>query len=84
MDNGINAGNNDYEYLVKLLMLGDQSVGKSNLLIKFIDGENYKKSSLSTIGIDFRHKVQAIDNNRVKIQIWDTAGQERFRTITRS
>lgn len=70
-----------YDYLVKLLLIGDSGVGKSSLLLRFADDE-FTVSFITTIGIDFKIKTVQIDGKRVKLQIWDTAGQERFRTIT--
>ncbi|XP_049847934.1 uncharacterized protein LOC126304989 [Schistocerca gregaria] len=73
----------DYNYMCKLLLLGDSGVGKSALMMRFADG-SFKGSFMSTVGIDFKMKTVTIDGKRVKIQIWDTAGQERFRTITKT
>uniref|UniRef100_A0A6A7G2G5 Rab GTPase n=1 Tax=Hirondellea gigas TaxID=1518452 RepID=A0A6A7G2G5_9CRUS len=70
-----------YDYLVKLLMIGDSGVGKSCLLLRFSD-ESFTTSFITTIGIDFKIKTIELDGKRIKLQIWDTAGQERFRTIT--
>jgi len=70
-----------YDYLIKLLMIGDSGVGKSCLLLRFSD-DSFTTSFITTIGIDFKIKAVEIDGKRVKLQIWDTAGQERFRTIT--
>ncbi|KAJ5069766.1 ras-related protein rabd2a-like [Anaeramoeba ignava] len=74
---------NDYDYLFKILIIGDSGVGKSCLLVRFAD-DTFISSHISTIGVDF--KIRTIEQNgkRVKLQIWDTAGQERFRTITSS
>lgn len=75
--------NIDYDYLFKILVIGDTSSGKSNLLLKFTDG-TFTDAHYSTIGVDFKIK-SIIENDIVaKLQIWDTAGQERFRTITSS
>eukprot|EP00232_Nephroselmis_pyriformis_P004904 CAMPEP_0182914120 /NCGR_PEP_ID=MMETSP0034_2-20130328/38392_1 /TAXON_ID=156128 /ORGANISM="Nephroselmis pyriformis, Strain CCMP717" /LENGTH=88 /DNA_ID=CAMNT_0025050861 /DNA_START=309 /DNA_END=571 /DNA_ORIENTATION=+ len=71
----------DYDYLIKLLLIGDSGVGKSCLLLRFSD-DQFTSSFITTIGIDFKMKKMLIDNKWVKLQIWDTAGQERFRTIT--
>jgi len=73
----------DYDYLFKLLLIGDSGVGKSCLLLRFADNV-YTDSYISTIGVDFKIKTLTIDGKTVKLQIWDTAGQERFRTITSS
>jgi len=71
----------DYDYLFKLVLIGDSGVGKSCLLLRFAD-DAFTDSYISTIGVDFRFRTVTIDSKIVKLQIWDTAGQERFRTIT--
>ncbi|GER29223.1 RAB GTPase homolog 1A [Striga asiatica] len=73
----------EYDYLFKLLLIGDSSVGKSCLLLRFAD-DSYVDSYISTIGVDFKIRTVEIDGKTSKLQIWDTAGQERFRTITSS
>jgi Ras-related protein Rab-1A len=73
----------DYDYLFKLLLIGDSGVGKSSMLIRFTD-DTYSEAFISTIGVDFKIKTIELDGKMIKLQIWDTAGQERFRTITSS
>lgn len=70
-----------YDYLIKLLLIGDSGVGKSCLLLRYSD-DSFTQSFITTIGIDFKIKSILINESKVKLQIWDTAGQERFRTIT--
>ncbi|KAI3381281.1 hypothetical protein SNEBB_010105 [Seison nebaliae] len=70
-----------YEYLFKLLIIGDSGVGKSSLLIRYAE-DTFVQNYITTIGVDFRIKSLDINGERIKLQIWDTAGQERFRTIT--
>jgi Ras-related protein Rab-1A len=73
----------EYDYLFKLLLIGDSGVGKSCLLLRFAD-DTYTESYISTIGVDFKIRSIELEGKMVKLQIWDTAGQERFRTITSS
>uniref|UniRef100_A0A671R2E0 Vascular endothelial zinc finger 1-like n=1 Tax=Sinocyclocheilus anshuiensis TaxID=1608454 RepID=A0A671R2E0_9TELE len=75
--------NPEYDYLFKLLLIGDSGVGKSCLLLRFAD-DTYTESYISTIGVDFKIRTIEMEGKTVKLQIWDTAGQERFRTITSS
>jgi len=79
-----NNTNETKEYpAFKILMIGDPSVGKSSLLLRYADNE-FTNNFISTIGVDYKEKEVQVANNKVTIQIWDTAGQERFRTITSS
>ncbi|KAJ6805086.1 ras-related protein RIC2 [Iris pallida] len=71
----------DYEYLFKLVLIGDSGVGKSNLLSRFTRNE-FSLESKSTIGVEFATRTLNVDAKLVKAQIWDTAGQERYRAIT--
>jgi len=70
-----------YDHLLKLIIIGDSSVGKTCLLLRFSE-DNFPTTHMPTIGIDFKIKNINVDDKRVKLQVWDTAGQERFRTIT--
>ncbi len=73
----------DYDYLFKLLLIGDSGVGKSCILLRFTE-DSYSEAFISTIGVDFKIKTIELEGKIIKLQIWDTAGQERFRTITSS
>ena len=75
--------NTEYDHVFKILMVGDSGVGKSCMLLPFVDQE-YNETYISTIGVDFRIKTVEMEGKKVKLMIWDTAGQERFRTITSS
>lgn len=70
-----------YDYLFKLLLIGDSGVGKTCLLFRFSE-DAFNATFISTIGIDFKIRTIELDGKKIKLQIWDTAGQERFRTIT--
>ncbi|ESO99395.1 hypothetical protein LOTGIDRAFT_158479 [Lottia gigantea] len=72
-----------FDYLFKIVLIGDAAVGKTCVVQRFKSG-TYTEKHGSTIGVDFTMKTLNIDGKLVKLQIWDTAGQERFRTITQS
>ena len=72
-----------YDFLFKLLIIGESGVGKTCLLLRFTD-DSFTQNHLTTIGIDFKIKIINIEDKLIKLQIWDTAGQERFRTITKT
>ncbi|OZJ05312.1 Ras-related protein Rab-18 [Bifiguratus adelaidae] len=70
---------------LKLLLIGNSNVGKSSLLLRFIDDTWLPQDEVSaTIGVDFKVKMFDVDGKKYKLTIWDTAGQERFRTLTSS
>ncbi|CAH1448518.1 unnamed protein product [Lactuca virosa] len=71
----------DYDYLYKVVLIGDSGVGKSNLLSRFSKNE-FSLDSKSTIGVEFATRSIRVDDKTIKGQIWDTAGQERYRAIT--
>ena len=68
---------------IKLLLLGDTSVGKSSFINRYFKNF-FQEEFLSTIGLDSQNKIIKIFNDKYKLTIWDTAGQERFRSITRN
>jgi len=70
----------DHDILYKVVLIGDSSVGKSNLLSRYIHGEYFKSSP--TVGVDFASSVVKLDDKVFKLQLWDTAGQERFRATS--
>uniref|UniRef100_A0A8C9P0T8 Uncharacterized protein n=1 Tax=Spermophilus dauricus TaxID=99837 RepID=A0A8C9P0T8_SPEDA len=70
-----------YDYLFKVVLIGDSGVGKSNLLSRFTRNE-FNLESKSTIGVEFATRSIQVDGKTIKAPIWDTAGQERYRAIT--
>ncbi|XP_070612430.1 ras-related protein Rab-19 [Erythrolamprus reginae] len=72
-----------FDYLFKIILIGDSNVGKTCVVHRFKSGQYHTKQQ-NTIGVDFTVRSLEIDGKKVKIQVWDTAGQERFRTITQS
>ena len=73
----------NYDYLVKIIIIGDSSVGKSCLLFRMAD-RSWCLATEPTIGVEFRAMKAKADKYTFKIQMWDTSGQERFRSIVRS
>ncbi|CAI5692961.1 ras-related protein Rab-30 isoform X2 [Archocentrus centrarchus] len=73
----------DYDYLFKIVLIGNAGVGKTCLVRRFTQGL-FPPGQGATIGVDFMIKTVEIKGEKVKLQIWDTAGQERFRSITQS
>ena len=73
-----------FDYFLKLVIVGDSGVGKSNFLLRFIEGR-YSSVYQPTIGSDFRSKIITLPGTKqnVKLQFWDTAGEERYRSINR-
>ncbi|KAG5580916.1 hypothetical protein R3W88_026883 [Solanum pinnatisectum] len=71
----------EYDYLFKIVLIGDSGVGKSNLLSRFTRNE-FCLESKSTIGVEFATRTLKVEGRIIKSQIWDTAGQERYRAIT--
>ena len=74
---------NEHDYVLKLVVVGDSGVGKSSLLVRYTD-HCFHDTYISTIGVDFKICTLQLGDKKVKLQMWDTAGQERFRSITRS
>ncbi|KAB5523512.1 hypothetical protein PDJAM_G00160020 [Pangasius djambal] len=75
------AADQNFDYMFKLLIIGNSSVGKTSFLFRYAD-DSFTSAFVSTVGIDFKVKTVYRNEKRIKLQIWDTAGQERYRTIT--
>lgn len=69
------------DYLLKIILVGDSGVGKTNILGQFVRNE-FNPESKTTIGVEFATRTVQINNKIIKAQIWDTAGQERYRAVT--
>ena len=68
----------------KLILIGDSTVGKTNLLTQYVD-EKFTPNNISTIGIEFKIKIVELkDERKFKLQIWDTSGQEKFMSLTKN
>jgi small GTP-binding protein len=72
----------NYDYIIKFLVIGDASVGKSNIISKYISNKTELTYDM-TIGIELAVKYVTIDDIKYKLHIWDTAGQEMFRSISK-
>lgn len=69
-----------FEMILKLIIVGDPSVGKTSLLRRIVENK-FSPIYRSTLGVDFLFKELDVENSKVKLQIWDTAGQEKFRSM---
>ncbi|XP_061520434.1 ras-related protein Rab-25-like [Phycodurus eques] len=70
-----------YNFVFKVVLIGESGVGKSNLLTRFTKNE-FNRDSRTTIGVEFSTRTVQLDNCTIKMQVWDTAGLERYRAIT--
>ena len=73
----------EYDYLFKLIVIGDVGTGKSALLKQYLE-KRFGGTGGHTVGVDFGTRIVDCGGKRIKLQIWDTAGQERFRSVTQS
>ena len=72
-----------YEFMFKVVLVGDMSVGKTNIIAKYLKND-FSEDYKTTIGVEFHSKIAKVEGHVVKAQIWDTCGQERFKSITDS
>jgi Ras-related protein Rab-1A len=75
--------NDEYDLLIKALLIGDSNVGKTTIIGKYLD-KNFSEKTLNTVGLDLKYANLNINNKKIKLQLWDTAGQEKFRSMTTS
>lgn len=73
----------DEKISFKIILLGDSTVGKTSLILRFCEGK-FENESIATIGIDTKCKYLKRDNKKIELKIWDTAGQERFKSIAKN
>ncbi|UJR32712.1 hypothetical protein I4U23_020171 [Adineta vaga] len=76
-----NTVNQKVDYVCKLLIIGNSSVGKTSLLFRYTDN-TFSSAFITTLGVDFKSKILVRHDKCMKLQIWDTAGQERHRSST--
>ena len=77
--------NSDFEFQIKLVIIGDTGVGKTNFIFQFTEGR-FSSLHVTTVGFDYKSKIIKLPKSKrnVKLQIWDTAGQERYMAINKS
>ena len=73
----------EFDYTVKLLLVGDTNVGKTNFIYQFIE-KKFSQLHMATTGMDLKYSTIEIKGKKIRIQIWDTAGQEKYKSITRN
>ena len=73
----------NFNYLLKFVIIGDSGVGKSNILLRYINN-TFSDEFKATVGVEFGAKNLEVNNRVYRVQIWDTAGQENFRSIARA
>jgi small GTP-binding protein len=73
----------EYDIMIKALLIGDSTVGKTSIIGKYLD-KNFSDKTKNTVGIDFKNIKLKIDEENIYLQLWDTAGQEKYRSMTTS
>ena len=75
------ADSEEYEMMIKVILIGDSGVGKTNIMSKFLKNQ-FLEDSKATVGVEFGSKLFIQQGHKIKAQIWDTAGQEKYKSIT--
>ena len=75
--------NSGPDYSIKLLVLGDLSVGKTSFIYRFIE-DKFDSYQITTTGLDLKTADIILDNKKIRVQLWDTAGEEKFNSITKN
>ena len=73
----------EFEYTIKLLIVGDSNVGKTNFIYRFIDNK-FSQTYMASTGIDLKCSTIELKGKKIRVQLWDTAGQEKYRSITKN
>ena len=75
----------DFEFPLKMIVIGDTCVGKTNFIFRFVENR-FSLNYVSTVGFDYRSKIITLPKSKkkVKLQIWDTAGQERYNAVNKN
>ena len=73
----------EFDYTIKLLIVGDSSVGKTNFIYRFIE-DKFSQNYMATTGIDLKTSNIELNGKKIRVQLWDTAGQEKYRAITKN
>ena len=76
-------GEIEFDYTIKILIIGDSNVGKTNFIHRFCDNE-FNQIYMATTSVDLKSSLLEINDKKIRIQLWDTAGQEKFRSITKN
>ena len=71
----------EYEMMIKVILIGDSGVGKTNIMSKYLKNQ-FMENSKATVGVEFGSKLFNHEGHKIKAQIWDTAGQEKYKAIT--
>ena len=72
----------EYDMMVKVIIIGDSGVGKTNIMSKFLKNK-FMEESKATVGVEFGSKLFDLNGHKIKAQIWDTAGQEKYRALAK-
>ena len=75
--------NEEFNNIIKILVVGDYAVGKTNFILQFVENQFYESVPITT-SCDIKSKIIQVKNKQIKLQLWDTCGQEKFRSVTKS
>ena len=76
-----NQKSENYEKILKMVIIGDSNVGKTKICCKYLYNE-FTNDTKSTVGVDLFSKSMLVNDIKIKLNIWDTAGQERYHSVT--